>query len=271
MKNKKVLSLLISVIMLFSLAACGQSVAPATTTAPTVTDTPVQPEVPAQSEAEAPAESGTEPGVPAVEEMSVVSPVFTFFGGELTEMGGSGAQVVLNDDGTASGVTGYFGADKVTLWATYTSQTGTWTEADGKIALVFDRQLVSVPVEYTGSKEEGMTVKIGEEEFALVYNADANAFATPDLGEQGGNGVVLQLNEDGSAVATYGYVGGDGITLYAEYSVLSGSFTEADGSITITLNEVSALEISESYSFTAADGFTYAPGGEGGYEVALAE
>lgn len=198
-----------------------------------------------------------------------VTVAYSFKGGDLGPMGGSGAIVTLSSDGTASGFTGYIGADGVTVYATYSSQTGTWTEADGVITLTMDTQLTNSPVEYTGTEADGVAVNFGEASFALEYKADNNAFVGGELSETGGSGVVLQLSEDGTCKATHGYIGGDGITLYAEYSSMEGSYTVEDGTYTFTLNEQVASPIEESYTFTVADGFTFAPGGGDGYAVTL--
>lgn len=265
-KTARFIATLFAVVaMLASLVSCASekpnnspaaSVPPAANTpAPTPEPTP---------EAKPTEQPGNEP------DSNAPNVKYVFFGGELDPAaGGSAAKVELFEDGSAKAVDGYFGADGVTLHATYNAETGTWTEDSESITINMTGKLETTTATYTGTKADGVAFTMDGESFQLSYQSDANAFVTPDLGESGGSGVLLQFNEDGTAVATYGYIGGDGVTLYAEYSVENGAWTEEDGTYTFSMEEVSTVEMNDTFTASANDGFTFTIG-DGSYEMALA-
>ena len=112
---KKVLTMILALVMIFTLTACGQSAAPAATEAPA--------ETPAEQPAEAP-----------VEEAVDVTGTYTFV--ELSDMGASLWTLTLNADGTYSVEQDNPFGDKTVGESTYTSE-GTTVSCDGIDAAAF--------------------------------------------------------------------------------------------------------------------------------------
>ncbi len=182
---------------------------------------------------------------------------YIFFGGDLTSTGGSGAKIELNADKSAHATTGYFGADGTTLWATYGESDGVWETTEDGAKMTLTSKTHTESKEYTGTEAEGLLYEDAGQSWQLKYQPESNVFSGGDLTETGGNGVVINLNEDGTARLVFGYVGADGHTLYAEYSSSEGTYIKKDGTYHITINQTVAEEIDEAYDISLENGVTY--------------
>lgn len=251
MKTRKTaLALILALALIVSLAACYSG-------AETGTQAPAS--NPPASTAPASSEPSVEPNAEPAEDTNAAT---VFFGGEIGDQGGSGVKIELFDDETAKATYGYFVADG-TCYAEYSVTKGTWAETDGTYSVTFPMSVaLDTPVTYTGTQEQGFTVVSGDMAFDVSYRETEGgvAFFGGEIGNQGGSGALVALNEDNTASLTFGYFTDiDGVAnCYATYTAQSGTWTEADGTYIIEIITETAKT-----TLTSVDGQIAYDAGEG--------